>query len=75
MVTESHRLVASCIIQTADQGTYDSSVSINEMQVFLKGTEFEGIMMWLTGMEDGDTSRFHELDEDGSSTIEAEELR
>ena len=74
VITDDHRLVAESIIRTADQGTYDSAVSINEMQVFLKGTEYEAIMEWLTGLKDGNTSRFHELDGDGSSTIEAEEL-
>ncbi|GMH83694.1 hypothetical protein TrST_g5863 [Triparma strigata] len=73
-VTGDHRVVAESVIKTADQGTYDGSISINEMQVFLKGTEYEEFMEWLTGLKDGNTGRFHELDKDGSSTIEAEEL-
>jgi len=67
-------MVAENIIKTADQGTVDNSVSLNELQIFLKGTYYTGFMEWLTGLTDGDSSRFHSLDDDGSHSIEIEEL-
>ena len=73
-VLESHKMVADNIIKTADQGTVDNSVSLNELQVFLEGTFYAGFMKWLTGKEDGDASRFHSLDDDGNHSIEVEEL-
>ncbi|GMH74267.1 hypothetical protein TL16_g06416 [Triparma laevis f. inornata] len=44
------------------------------MQIFLKGTVYEGFMIWLTGLDTGDAKRFKELDGDGSCTIEIDEL-
>ena len=74
IASDDHKFVADVILTTADQGTQDRSVSINELQVFLKGTPYKPFMEWLTGISDGNSSRFHELDNDGSSSIEAKEL-
>tara|TARA_B110000305_G_scaffold233300_1_gene289548 strand:- start:571 stop:1254 length:684 start_codon:yes stop_codon:yes gene_type:complete len=70
-----HEEIVTSVINTADQGTNDGSVSINELQIFLKNTIHHRFMEWLTGLSDGNTSRFHELDEDGSHSIEKEELK
>jgi Ca2+-binding EF-hand superfamily protein len=68
--------IADDIISCADQGTADRSISINEMQIFLKSTPYEEFMNWLTGIDKvTKKSRFHEIDIDDSQSIELLELR
>lgn len=68
--------VAGNIIRTADRGTVDGSVSINELRVFLSGTFYQPFMLWLTHADPatGYCARFHAVDKDGSQSIEVAEL-
>jgi len=66
--------ISDSVIATADGGTVDGSVSVNELQIFLNQTPHHAFMEWLTGISDGKRSRFHEIDADGSHSIEKDEL-